>query len=61
MTKFIPGLKLSELFYKEAVKPIIDSDFPKVKYAAARIDYVSEVLGFDTPLSMDHDWVHDSR
>lgn len=56
MPNFIPGLKLSELFYKEAVKPIMDSDFPKLKYAAARIDYGSEVLRFDTPLSMDHDW-----
>lgn len=56
MPNFIPGLKLSELFYKEAVKPVMDSDFPRLKYAVARIDYGSEVLGFDMPLSMDHDW-----
>ena len=52
----MPGLRLSELFYKECVKPILDSEFPKMKYAAGRIEYGSEVLGFDTPLSMDHDW-----
>ena len=56
MSKFIPGLKLSELFYRNAVKPILNAEFPKLMYAAARIDYGSEVLGFDTPLSIDHDW-----
>ncbi|MFH1630717.1 MAG: DUF4037 domain-containing protein [Candidatus Aenigmatarchaeota archaeon] len=56
MTKFIPGLKLSEIFYKEAVKPILDTDFPRLKYSTARIDRGSDVLGFDTPQSMDHDW-----
>ena len=56
MARFIPGLKLSELFYKEAVKPILDSEFPQLRYSAALIDSGSEVLGFDTPQSRDHHW-----
>jgi len=54
--KFLPGLELSEVFFREAVKPIIDKHFPKLTYSAARIGYGSDVLGYDTPLSMDHDW-----
>ena len=53
---FIPGLKLSELFYQQAVKPILDAELPALVYSAARLDYGSDVLGFDTPQSMDHEW-----
>jgi len=53
---FIRGLELSELFYKEAVKPILAKSFPDLTYSAALIGLGSEVLGFDTPQSMDHDW-----
>ena len=56
MTQFIPGLKLSELFYKEAVKSILDLHFPQIRYSAALISTGSEVLGFDTPQSRDHHW-----
>ncbi len=56
MTRFIPGLKLSELFYRETVKPILDLQFPQLKYSAALINTGSEVLGFDTPQSRDHHW-----
>ena len=55
-TKFIKGLELSELFYKEAVKPILDNNFPELTYSAALLGNGSDVLGFDTPQSMDHDW-----
>ncbi len=54
--KFIKGLELSELFYKEAVKPVLDSNFPDLTYSAALLGKGSEVLCFDTPQSMDHDW-----
>jgi hypothetical protein len=30
MSEFIPGLELSGLFYPEAVKPILDADFPSL-------------------------------
>ncbi len=55
-TNFIPGLTLSELFYQEAVKPILAKWFPKVTYSAGLLGSGSEVLGFDTPQSMDHHW-----
>ena len=56
MSEFIPGLELSRRFYQEAVRPILDARFPGLLYAAARIGRGSEVLGFDTPMSTDHDW-----
>jgi len=56
MADFIPGLELSRLFYLEAVKPILDADFPGLRYGAALIGDGSEVLGFDTEMSADHDW-----
>jgi hypothetical protein len=54
--EFIPGLELSERFYEGAVKPILASRFPDLTYSAALIGSGSEVLGFDTPQSTDHDW-----
>ncbi|MBN2303491.1 MAG: DUF4037 domain-containing protein [Anaerolineae bacterium] len=53
---FIQGLELSELFYTEAVKPILARCFPDLVYSAALLGAGSDVLGFDTPQSMDHDW-----
>ena len=54
--KFILGLELSELFYQEAVRPILDLEFPDLKYSAGLIGPGSEVLGLDTPQSTDHHW-----
>jgi hypothetical protein len=54
--KFIKGLELSELFYEEAVKPVMAQVFPELTYSAALLGLGSEVLGFDTSQSMDHDW-----
>jgi hypothetical protein len=56
MPEFIPGLQLSELFYKEAVRPILDRHFPGLTHSAALIGYGSDVLGYDTPVSRDHMW-----
>jgi hypothetical protein len=53
---FIPGLELCRIFYHEAVQPILESVFPRLPYSAARLDYGSDVLGFDTPQSRDHGW-----
>ena len=54
--EFIPGLKLSEYLYQETVKPLLEELFPNLSYSAALIGLGSEVLGFDTHQSRDHDW-----
>src|SRR6185503_6756380 len=56
MPKFIPGLKLCALFYEKEIRPILEKEFPRLRYSAALIGWGSEVLGFDTPLSCDHHW-----
>ncbi|MFE3251384.1 DUF4037 domain-containing protein [Streptomyces sp. NPDC059209] len=53
---FLPGLELSRILYEEAVRPVLDSAYPGLRYAAARIGSGSEVLGFDTARSADHEW-----
>ncbi|MDQ2730408.1 MAG: DUF4037 domain-containing protein [Armatimonadota bacterium] len=56
MPTFIPGLKLSELFYQEAVEPILAAHFPELQYSAALLGVGSDVLEFDDEMSTDHDW-----
>lgn len=56
MTEFIPGLKLSELYYHEVIQPILESYLPGLAHSAALIGSGSDVIGFDTPLSTDHGW-----
>ena len=54
--EFIPGLQLSELFYWEEFRPILERNFPGLAHSAALIGYGSDVLGYDTPVSRDHMW-----
>jgi hypothetical protein len=56
MPEFMPALELNRRFYFECVKPVLDHHFPSLAHAAALIGYGSEVLGFDTAMSMDHNW-----
>lgn len=56
MQNFIPGLRLSELFYTEAAKPILETHFPHVPHSAALLGWGSEVLGYDDVQSSDHHW-----
>jgi uncharacterized protein DUF4037 len=56
MKNFIPGIELAGKFYQEAVRPILDADFPGVPHSAALLGTGSEVLGFDTEMSADHHW-----
>lgn len=56
MPDFIHGLELSRRFFREAVKPVLDADFPSLRYAAALVHTGSEVLGFDDEVSTDHCW-----
>ena len=53
---FIPRLDLCETFFRDAVKPILEDFYPDLVYSAALMGEGSDVLGFDTPQSMDHDW-----
>ena len=54
MPDFISGLELSRLFYWEVVRSLLDKHYPGLPHAAALIGPGSEVLGFDTEMSMDH-------
>ncbi|MBD0354275.1 MAG: hypothetical protein ICV58_03755, partial [Rubrobacteraceae bacterium] len=56
MPEFISGLRLGSLFYEEAVEPALVSEFAGLDHSAALIGYGSEVLGYDTPRSTDHEW-----
>jgi len=56
MSEFLPGLRLAEIFYREAVAPILADHYPGLTYSAALIGSGSDVLGFDTARSMDHEW-----
>lgn len=56
MTPFVPGLELSRRFYREAVEPLLRKHFGDIPHGAARIGAGSEVFGFDTPRSADHEW-----
>lgn len=52
----MPGLALARRFFQEAVRPILDTNFPALVYSAGLIGSGSEVMGFDTPMSADHNW-----
>ncbi|MEV5604724.1 DUF4037 domain-containing protein [Streptomyces sp. NPDC052299] len=54
--RFIPGLELSRRFYAVAVRPLLDEAVPGLTHSAARLGSGSEVLGFDTARSADHEW-----
>jgi hypothetical protein len=53
---FLPGLQLCRAFYEDAVRPLVDEAYPGLPYAAARVGPGSEVVGYDTARSTDHDW-----
>jgi hypothetical protein len=54
--RFIPGLVLSEGYFHDLVEPFLAAYFPGLQYSAALIGHCSDVLGFDTYISMDHFW-----
>lgn len=49
-------MALSELFFTEQVAPLLKKYNSNLKVAAGRLDYGSDVLGYDTDLSSDHAW-----
>ncbi|ONI74285.1 hypothetical protein BWI15_13215 [Kribbella sp. ALI-6-A] len=56
MSAFVSGVELSARFYRDAVRPVLESAFPGLPHAAALMGRGSEVLGFDDAMSTDHDW-----
>jgi hypothetical protein len=53
---FMQGIELSRKFFVDLVEPILSNGFPDLRYASALVGPGSEVLGFDTEMSTDHDW-----
>lgn len=53
---FIPGRILNRRFYNEVLRPIVDEQFPELVHSAGLMGEGSDVLGFDTARSMDHNW-----
>jgi hypothetical protein len=53
---FMPGLELNTRFYWEVARPLVLRVVPATRHAAALIGYGSDVLGFDTLMSIDHNW-----
>ena len=56
LPEFIPGLKLSEMFYREEVQPILAQRFPGLAHSAALIGFGSDVIAVDDKRSRDHMW-----
>ncbi len=54
--EFSPGIALARDFFDEIIKPLLAEKTPGVPYAVALIGPGSDVLGYDTPTSRDHDW-----
>ncbi|GAB3877607.1 hypothetical protein GCM10027612_00710 [Microbispora bryophytorum subsp. camponoti] len=52
----VRGLELSRRFYLEAVAPLLARRFGGLTHTAALLGPGSEVLGYDTERSTDHDW-----
>jgi len=56
MPDFVPGLELAGLYYREVVKPIVQTHYPELVHSAGLVGPGSEVLGFDNEMSADHNW-----
>ena len=56
MNAFVTGREFNRRFYRRAIAPILQSQFPGLKDSAALLGAGSEVFGYDTELSKDHDW-----
>ena len=54
--QFIKGLELNKGFYFDIVRPLLDRKYPELPYSAGLMGYGSDVLGYDTATSMDHNW-----
>jgi hypothetical protein len=53
---FTPGLELAGAFFAEVVGPLLAEAFGQLRYSAALLGPGSEVLGYDSVRSTDHNW-----
>lgn len=53
---FLSGMELSRTFFRDGARPVLERNFPGLRYAAALIGYGSDVLGYDDAVSTDHNW-----
>jgi hypothetical protein len=56
MVNFVKGRELSRGYYHDLIKPLLNKQYPALKYTAGLIGYGSDVLGYDTEISRDHMW-----
>ena len=54
--RFIGGVQLAGEFYAGVVRPLLAEEYPGLRYSAGLLGPGSEVLGFDSQRSTDHDW-----
>lgn len=52
--EFVSGRRLCRRFYGGSVRPALDANHPGLLHAAALFGRGSEVLGYDDPMSADH-------
>ena len=52
MAEFVPGVELGRALYQE----VVASRLHGLRHSAARLGTGSDVLGYDTARSTDHDW-----
>ena len=53
---FQPGVALAARYYLEVVRPLLERHAPGLQHSAALIGWGSDVLGFDSSRSTDHNW-----
>ncbi|HSI20435.1 MAG TPA: DUF4037 domain-containing protein, partial [Verrucomicrobiae bacterium] len=53
---FIPGIELNRMFYQQVVRPLLDKHAPGLIYSVGVVGEGSDVIRFDNPESMDHNW-----
>jgi hypothetical protein len=54
--EFSPGTELCARYYHQVIRPLLGEHVPGLPHSAALVGWGSEVLGFDTPRSTDHNW-----
>lgn len=52
----LTGAQLSRSYFERVVRPLVETRWPGLPYAAARLGSGSDVLGLDDAMSRDHDW-----